>query len=102
MLSMPNGWLALSLAMLAVLLAVSLRSVGRSESLEPTTSFTRDTVVAATRSSINTRLVAPGDSSARTGDSSARTIVNAVQDSAALALLGTLLLSLAARIRGNT
>ena len=43
-------------------------------------------LVAATRSSINTRLVAPGDSSANT-------VVNTVQDSVALALLGTLLLS---------
>ena len=93
--SMANGWLALSLAMLAVLLAVSLRTAERSESLEPTTSFTGDTIMAATRSSVNTRLVAPGDSSART-------IVNTGQDSAALALLGTLLLSLAGRIRRNT
>jgi hypothetical protein len=94
MFSMPNGWLALSVAVLAALLAVSLRPMGRSESLEPTTSFTRDTVIAATVSTIDARLVAPRDSSAHT-------VVNTVQDSAALALLGTLLLSLAARMRKN-
>ena len=94
---MRNGWLALSVAVLAALLAVSLRSVGRSESPEPTTSFTRDTVMAAAVSTIDARLVAPRDSSARNTQS-----VNTVQDSAALALLGTLLLSLAARMRRNT
>ena len=92
---MRNGWLALSVAVLAALLAVSLRSVGRSKSPGPTTSFTRDTVMAAAVSTIDARLVAPRDSSANT-------VVNTVQDSAALALLGTLLLSLAARMRRDT
>ena len=92
---MRNRWLALSVAVLAALLAVSLRSVGRSKSPEPTTSFTRDTVMAAAVSTIDARLVAPRDSSANT-------VVNTVQDSAALALLGTLLLSLAARMRRTT
>ncbi len=92
---MRNGWLALSVAVLAALLAVSLRSVERSKSPERTTSFTRDTVMAAAVSTIDARLVAPPDSSANT-------VVNTVQDSAALALLGTLLLSLAARVRRNT
>jgi hypothetical protein len=92
---MPNGWLLLSMAVLAALLAVSLRSEGRSASLEPTTSYTREAVTAATVSTIDARLVAPRDSSAPT-------VVKTVQDSAALALLGTLLLSLAARMRRNT
>ena len=91
---MPNGWLALSMAVLAAILAVSL-TVERSASLEPTTSLARETLTAATVSTIDARLVAPRDSSART-------VVNTVQDSAALALLGTLLLSLAARMRRNT
>jgi hypothetical protein len=91
----PNGWLALSMAVLAALLAVSLRSVGRSDSLEPKSSFARDTVMAATFSPIDARLVAPRDSSAPT-------VVYTVEDSAALALLGILLLSLAARMRRNT
>jgi hypothetical protein len=89
---MRNRWLALSVAVLAALLAVSLRSVGRSKSPEQTTSFARDTVMAAAVSTIDARLVAPPDRSANT-------VVNKVQDSAALALLGTLLLSLAARVR---
>ena len=92
---MRNRWLALSVVVLAALLAVSLRSVGRSKSSEQTTSFARDTVMAAAVSTIGARLVAPPDSSANT-------VVNKVQDSAALALLGTLLLSLAARVRKTT
>ena len=92
---MRNGWLALSVAVLAALLAVSLRSAGRSKSPEPTTSFARDTVMAAAVSTIDARLVAARDSSANT-------VVNTVQDSVALALLGTLLLSLAARMRRDT
>ena len=92
---MRNGWLALSVAVLAALLAVSVRSAERSKSPEQTTSFTRDTVMGAAVSTIDARLVAPPDSSANT-------VVNPVQDSAALALLGTLLLSLAARVRRNT
>jgi hypothetical protein len=51
--------------------------------------------MAAAVSTIDARLVAPSDSSANT-------VVNKVQDSAALALLGTLLLSLAARVRKTT
>lgn len=93
---MRNRWLALSVAVLAAFLAVSLRLVGRSKSSEQTTSsFARDTVMAAAVSTIDSRLVAPPDSSANT-------VVNKVQDSAALALLGTLLLSLAARVRKTT
>jgi hypothetical protein len=92
---MRNRWLMLSVAVLAALLAASLRSVGRSKSSEQTPSFTRDTVMAAAVSTIDARLGAPPDSSANT-------VVNKVQDSAALALLGTLLLSLAARVRKTT
>ena len=92
---MRNRWLMLSVAVLAALLAASLRSVGRSKSPEQTTSFTRSTKMAAAVSTIDARLVAPSDSSANT-------VVNKVQDSAALALLGTLLLSLAARVRKTT
>ena len=81
MLSIPNGWLALSMAVLAALIAVSVRSVGRSDSLELKSSFARDTVMAATFSAVDARLVAPRDSSAPT-------VVYTVQASAALALLG--------------
>ena len=91
---MRNGWLALPMAVLAALLAVSLRSAGRSKSPEPTTSFAHDTVMAAAVSTIHARVVAPHDGSANTA-------VNTVQDSAALALLGILLLSLAGRCAGT-
>ena len=91
---MPNGWLALSLAMLAALLAVSLRSVGAIG-----VARTDDLVYARHRDGGNrlNHRCALGCPARH----SARTIVNTVQDSAALALLGTLLLSLAARIAGT-